>query len=263
MFKIINENFEAEIAEYGAEVHVLKRKNENYNYVWCGNLEKGWASRNPICFPQCEANYDKSILVDGKKYFTKVNHGFARTQTFKLIEQKDNELTLGITDTEDTLNQYPFKFELKVNYKLIDNRLEITYTIKNNSDRIMPFGFGCHPAFTCTENKKDTKIIFDKMEKCGNELLICDRLFEMYPTYEIHNPKSSKATLITGDRQVTVEYDGFRIICVWTRGDFVCIEPWMNICPLDDKVELKDRPDSLFLDPNESTNIKYAWVIDK
>lgn len=262
MFEIKSNNYIVKVSEKAAEVHEFRKEGDDYNYVWCGNAEY-WAGRNPILFPQVSSTEDKTIKVDGVKYKTG-NHGFARNQMFSLISQKEDELVLGITDTEETLSQYPFRFELLVDYKLINNRLDITYTIKNNDDKVMPFGFGLHPAFACNHDYEDTKVVFNNAEDlCGNELIINKELFEKYPTYTINNPKADKATLISGDRKVSIEYEGFKIFAIWSKGDFVCLEPWLNHCPKDPEIELKDRPDSLFLNPGESVDIKYSWIVEE
>lgn len=261
MFELKNNDYLVQISERAAEVHTFKRGAEDYNYVWCGDSDY-WAGRNPLLFPQVGSNSEKTIKVDGLKYKTG-NHGFARYQIFTLLSQGDDELVLGIKDNEDTMSQYPFKFELAVKYKLANNRLDITYTIKNNDDKLMPFGFGLHPAFTCAHNYANTKVVFDAAEECGAELEINFELFEKYPTYEILMPKANKASLYSNDRIISVEYPGFNIFAIWSKGDFVCLEPWMNKCPSDPEIELKDRTGSLFLETKESRDIKYSWIIEK
>ena len=261
MFSIKNELLEVEISPKAAEVHVLKKINEDYNYVWCGDPNY-WAGRNPILFPQVNSNSDKTFLIDGVKYQTG-NHGFARHATFELVEQKDDELTLITKDNEETLNQYPFKFELMVNYKLEANKLNITYTITNKDNKIMPYGFGLHPAFACLHDYKDTKVLFNKEESFGKELIINKELFEKYPTYFMYDVKSNKATLVTGDKEISVEFAGFNIFAIWSKGDYVCLEPWINNTDEDPSIELKDRKGIEFLNRNESRTYKYSWVVER
>ena len=261
MFNIKNELLEVEISSKAGEVHIFKKVNEDYNYVWCGDPTY-WAGRNPILFPQVDSNSDKTLLIDGIKYQTN-NHGFARYATFELVDQKEDELTLMIKENEDTLRQYPFKFELTVNYKLDKNRLNITYTIKNNDEKIMPYGFGLHPAFACEHDYKDTKVLFNKEESFGKELIINKELFEKYPTFFMYDVKSNKATLITGDKEVSVEFNGFKIFAIWSKGDYVCLEPWMNHTDEDPSVELKNRKGIEFLKPNESRTYKYSWIVER
>lgn len=259
-YKILNEYLEVEISNKAAEVHSFKKVNEDYNYVWSGD-EKYWKGRNPILFPQVSSTDDKTTLINGVSY-PMGNHGFARNSIFKLEEIKKDEIILSLSENKETLVQYPFKFKLTVNYKLVNNKLLITYTIKNNSDRNMPYGFGLHPAFSCLDNYQDTRIVFDKEEnEFGKELVINKELFEKYPTVIINNPNSTKATLITGNKKISVNYDGFKIFAVWSQGPFVCLEPWMNYIDKNPSIEMKDREGYKELKPNEMVTIQYSWVI--
>ena len=57
-----------------------------------------------------------------------------------------------------------------VTYKLEGATVKIIYKIVNDSDKVMPFGFGQHPAFNCPLGFKDTKIVMDDKD----ELVISD-----------------------------------------------------------------------------------------
>lgn len=263
MFNIKNDVMEMAVSEKAAEVHGLKKIGEDYNYVWSGNPDY-WAGRNPILFPQVTSNPDKTLKINGVKYQTG-NHGFARAEVFSLIDQKEDELTLGIKETENTLAQYPYKFELSVNYKLVKNTVEITYAIKNNDDKDMPFGFGLHPAFTCINNYENVKCVFNVEEdEFGKEINISKELFEKYPTVIINNPKSDKCTLVTGDRKVTIDYPGYNIFAIWSQkgGQYVCLEPWFTKAPSDTEVDLFDQEGVFVLKPQEIKTIKSKWTIE-
>ena len=263
MFNIKNNVLEMAVCEKAAEVHVLNKKGEDYNYIWCGE-PAFWAGRNPILFPQVCSNSDKTLKISGIKYQTG-NHGFARNQIFSLIDQKDDELTLGIKENEETLKQYPFKFSLTINYKLVNNTVELTYTIKNNDNKDMPFGFGLHPAFACKHDYDGVKCVFNKNEEeFGSELEINKALFEKYPTVIIREPKADKCTLITGidNRKVSIDYPGYNIFAIWSKGDWVCLEPWFTRSPDDPEVDLFDQKGIIVLKPNEEKVIKTRWTIE-
>lgn len=260
IYEISNDKIIVKISEVAAEVHSFKKKDNDYNYVWSGD-EKYWKGRNPILFPQVSSTDNKTTLINGT-YYPMGNHGFARDSIFKLKEIKKNELTLEISENENTIKQYPFSFSLIVNYKLDENKMIITYTIKNNSKDNMPFGFGLHPAFNCLDNYENTKIIFNNLEDdFGNEIVITKELFEKYPTVIINNPKSDKATLISGDKSISINYQGFKIFAVWSKGPFMCLEPWLNHTDKDHTIEMRDRKDYLELKPNEEYKISYSWEI--
>lgn len=257
MFKIENNFLVVEISAQAAEVHGFKLKDEDYNYVWSGDPNY-WSGRNPILFPQVGHNANKTITVDG--ITSQIgNHGFARNSIFNLVEQKPDELTLSLKENEETLKCYPFKFELKVNYKLENKKLIITYMITNNDTKVMPYGFGLHPAFRCNHNYLDTKVLFNYKEEIGNEVIINQELFDKYETLVINNPKSTKASLISGDKKISIEYKDYNIFAIWSKGDFVCLEPWINHTLDDPSIELKDRPGNILLKPNQTSIHSYAW----
>lgn len=261
MYTIKNEQLEATISLKGAEVHKLNKVNEEYNYVWCGD-KNVWGGRNPILFPQVGSTSDKTIKIDGVKRPIG-NHGFVRSAEFNLVCQKEDELTLNIKENEESMKCYPYKFTLTVNYKLVANKLNVKYTIKNDSDKVMPFGFGLHPAFACAHDYEDTKVVFDVEEDFGKELVISKELFQKYPTFSWNNPKSTKAMLHTGDRVVGINYPGYNIFAIWSLGDYVCLEPWINHAPEDPEIEFKDREGTMFLNPGEEKVIEYSWEVEK
>lgn len=261
MFEIKNNKLQVEIANHAAEVHNLKKIGEDYNYVWCGDPNY-WSGRNPILFPQVDSTSEKTIKINGIKKPIG-NHGFARNAEFELVEEKEDELTLKTNETEETYDCYPYKFELTVNYKLNDNRLDITYTITNNDDKIMPFGFGLHPAFACAHNYEDTSVSFNNQEVCGDKLIINQELFDKYPTYVINKPNSTVATLNSKDRSISIEYIGYNIFAIWSKGDYVCLEPWMNTIGKDPEIEFKDNKGMMFIEPKQNKVFKYSWIVNK
>lgn len=261
IYKIKNNNLIVEIADRAGEVYSFKKIDDDYNYVWSGD-ETYWGGRNPILFPQVSSTDNKTVLINGK-FYPMGNHGFARHSTFSLKEIKDDELSLVLNENSETLSQYPFKFELQVNYKLESNKMFITYTIKNNSDIDMPYGFGLHPAFNCPLDYKDTKVVFNNAEdNIGNELVISKELFEKTSTVVIDNPKSTKATLHSNNKKISVSLDGFKIFAVWSKGPFVCLEPWICENDKDHNIEMKDRKDYKVLKPKEEAKYLYTWEIE-
>lgn len=260
LLKISNNYLLVEVCTKAAEVHTFKSINDNYNYVWSGD-EKYWKGRNPILFPQVSNTDNKTTLINGISY-PMGNHGFARNCVFNVDDIKDDELTLSLSENEETLKQYPFKFKLTVNYKLVDKELLITYKILNNSDIKMPYGFGLHPAFACPVDYKNTRVVFEKEEEeFGKEIVINKELFEKYPTVVINSPKSTSASLVFDNRKITVKYDDFKIFAIWSQGPFVCLEPWMNHIDKDHTIEMKDRVLYKELSPKEEVTIKYSWQI--
>ncbi|TKV16421.1 hypothetical protein FDX20_32810, partial [Citrobacter sp. TBCS-11] len=64
-------------------------------------------------------------------------HGFARDNDFELIKKSDNELVFELRDNEDSLNHYPFHFNFRVSYKLVENKIRVRYEVKNEDEKFM------------------------------------------------------------------------------------------------------------------------------
>ena len=62
-------------------------------------------------------------------------HGFLPTAELNLVEHKEEELTLRLEDSPETERQYPFKFVLDITWKLENEKISITYLVKNTDDK--------------------------------------------------------------------------------------------------------------------------------
>ena len=254
-YQIKNELVTLEASTKAAEITSFKKNNEEYEYMWNGNKEY-WAGRNPILFPQVSSTPTKTNIIYGETY-PMGNHGFARNSEFELVEQKESSLTLLLKENEETLKQYPFNFRLYVTYELEGTTVKIIYKIVNDSDKVMPFGFGQHPAFNCPLGFKDTKIVMDDKD----ELVISDELFNTHPTV-VYNPSSyKKAVLYANNHELEVGFEGYPILAIWSpHAPFVCIEPWYTGNP-DPELAFEDRPGSFKLNPGEEQLISYTITL--
>ena len=84
-YTLENENLKVEIDSFGAEIKSVKRKSDNFEYMWCGD-KKYWGRTSPVLFPFVGAPKNKEYRYDGKTY-TMGQHGFARDMEFALEEQ--------------------------------------------------------------------------------------------------------------------------------------------------------------------------------
>ena len=239
------------------EIHSFKRNDDDYEYMWNGN-EEYWKGRNPILFPQVSSTKDKTIKIDDKTY-PMGNHGFARNSEFTFVEQDDNSLTFVLSDDEDTLRQYPYHFDLFVNYVLDGYKLDISYKIVNKNEETMPFGFGLHPAFNTPKDFKDVKLVLDDRDT----LEISNELFEKYPTYSYEPNPYTHASLFTNGHEIRLDFKGFDILAIWSPfAPFVCVEPWLTPDP-EEGVDFKKRRGMIKLEPNEVYNISYSIALAK
>ena len=115
--------------------------------MWTGNPEF-WAGQSPVLFPIVGSVQNETTEINGQVYSFK-NHGFARRQEFQLIKKLDNKLVFSLTENEETLKSYPFKFELRLTYTLIDSEVQIAYEVRNTDNQEIYFQLGTHPGFNC------------------------------------------------------------------------------------------------------------------
>ena len=253
LYTIENDLLTLSVSTDACEMHSLKRKGSDYEYLWNGDPTY-WKGRNPLLFPQVSSTSTKTNIIDGKEY-PMGNHGFARNSEFELVSDKNNKLVFLLKDNEETHKQYPFSFEIYVTYSLKDNAVLIDYEVVNTNDRKMPFGFGLHPGFMCDEGLKDSYVTFNN----GHEFKL--NFDQLYPTY-FEEPMPSSATLHTNGHEIKLDFDGFKHLALWSpNGPFVCIEPWMNLNVRDDR-PFEEREENIVLEPGASFKIGYSITVD-
>ena len=183
------------------------------------------------------------------------------------MEQGEDYLEFRLCDSEDTLKEYPYHFELRVRYVLKENQVSVNYEVINKEEGKLYFGFGQHPAFNCplTRDRKfsDYWIEFDAEDVEGKRLDLSYELFERYPTFVVNNPKSRTFTLSDGENKVVMNVDDkYKIFAVWTpMAPFVCLEPWVNSLDLNDTETPFEERDVVVLNEGESYQIAYRFSI--
>ncbi len=248
------------------EIASFRRKDKDIEYMWNGD-PKYWSGRNPTLFPHVSSPKNKILNFKGKDYKVN-NHGFCRKSEFAFVEQGDDYLLFSLKDNEQTLKEYPYHFEMLVRYTLKDNRIYIDYTIKNNDEDDLYFGFGQHPAFNCplVKDKEfaDYWVEFEKEDVEGCRLELSYELFEKYPTYIIKDPKSHVFTLSDGENKVVMYTDEkYKLFALWTpMAPFVCLEPWVNNLNLmDESLPFEQMKENVCLKPGEVYEIGYSFAI--
>lgn len=211
-----------------------------------------WSRHAPILFPIVGRLKNDQYLYGGKKFSMK-QHGLARDRKFALLSQTDTEASLRLVTDTQTLPIYPFEFELTVTYKLEDNKIMVSYLVKNPGDKALPFSIGGHPGFSCpilpTEAFTDYQIRFENKETIAVDLLEeglisgnSSPILENEDTIPIHKGLFDRDALIfrgltsnwvklastKSDHAVTLHFEGFPYLGIWAKPDapFVCLEPW-------------------------------------
>jgi galactose mutarotase-like enzyme len=239
--RLENEYLIATFVAKGAQMSSLISKKTNLEYVWQAD-PRFWGYHNPTLFPIVGSTFNHTLLIDGVEYKMK-QHGLARIFDYELIQSSDSSCTFRLSDNEDTQKQYPFKFSLLIRYTLVGMRVLIDYRVDNNSDRVMPFQFGLHPAFKLPLNEskmlEDYRIEFhpesdlkfyneELFIKATSSIPLSDAMFEERPTWLFEDVLSPFVSLTDGENGVKVSCAGYRWLAFWKPlgAPFVCIEPW-------------------------------------
>lgn len=284
-FVLENEELMIVVDHHGAQLSRIYDKKAGRDILWDANPEV-WNRHSPILFPFVGKSYEGAYIHEGKEY--KISpHGFARDMDFEPLLCDMDECWYRLKDTPDTLEHYPFHFELEVGHRLEGRTIETMWRVTNTDSKDMLFMIGGHPAFRVPEGKTiyDYTFAFNQegcnkgafqeglhylapneegyereelqgtMELAGGRAPLTRGFFDKALTYMMDGAQVSSASLLVdGQPYVTVCCDGFPYFGVWTKEKthpFVCLEPWYGICATEGyKGELKDR---------RGVNVLPAW----
>ncbi|MBR4640244.1 MAG: aldose 1-epimerase family protein [Butyrivibrio sp.] len=245
------------VSDHGAELKSLIGAKSGKEFMWQADA-KYWGRTAPVLFPIVGSVWNGEYKVNGVSYKLS-QHGFARDMEFSLIKEAEDELVFELKDNEESLKKFPFKFSLKIGYKLVGSKVVVSYKVSNPDDKEMYFSIGAHPAFNCDLNKdellfeKDGAAVSGSLKSnvidmsCG---CLSDKQIDVETAEGIVKLTPGLFdgdALIFEDRQadaVTLvsEADGdkLRVTCdvplfgVWSpvkkNAPFVCIEPWNGRC---------------------------------
>lgn len=261
-YTIKNNMIEVVISDHGAEVQSVKGAHTSEEYMWQADPEI-WGRHAPVLFPIVGRLKNDEYKYQGKTYHMG-QHGFARDCDFEVENHTQESITFLLKDNEKTREMYPFKFEFRVNYNLMNNLLEENFSVVNKSDETMIFGVGGHPGFNLPVNNGEEKedYYFDmhpsiarvkiplkgayldwnnrSLASTDSFIGLSDELFKDDALiYELHGH----------DNKVSLRTDKSKFhINVWTRNapyvgiwsqypntaNYVCIEPWWGIADRED-----------------------------
>ncbi len=285
-YQMKNKKLEVVVSSIGAELQSITK--DNTEYLWDGN-ETYWADRSPLLFPFVGRLTNQKYLLNGVEYSMGI-HGFARRLDYKVIQQEDDSIILEATDTEETYVAYPYHFVLRVSYRLVEDTIQIGYSVKNTSDSVMYFGIGGHPGFqvpledgltfddyylefslpaqpdrightpTCYLNGRNAEFALEE----GKRLRLSHDMFDDDAIVLQNMAREVCLKSDKGTRQVRVSYPQCSYLGLWhapkTDAPYICIEPWTSLASRQDVVEeLANKSDMIHLKPNKE--YKNEWSI--
>lgn len=251
----LKNNFMAvEISTAGAELKSVKNA-AGREFLWQSD-KNVWAGQAPVLFPIAGGLKDDKYILNGKEY-TLQKHGYARFCEFELEEKSDASATFKLSSNSESLKVYPFCYELRIIYTLIEKAVEVKYSVTNKSNETMYFSIGAHEGYSCPEGIGEYSIVFDKNETISayvlngnllehNSVKILDNEKELPLDYKyfkvdalvFKDVKSRSVTLKhnKSTKEIKVDFEGFNYFLLWTKPDakYICIEPW---CGIQDPVD--------------------------
>lgn len=142
MLTIENALLKVEIDEVGAQISHVIDKMGNFDYIWNGSQ---WPYHAPIKFPIIGKLNNQGQLQDK---IDEINeNGFAYDMKWTVVDKGDDRVSLTLTQSESTLEDYPYEFSLMVTYSLISNQLQVDFYLKNTNSQAMPYSLGFAPTF--------------------------------------------------------------------------------------------------------------------
>jgi galactose mutarotase-like enzyme len=267
---ISNSQLSATINTLGAELISLVKNHKNY--IWMVD-ETYWNKTSPILFPIVGRLKNDSYTFNGEKYQLP-RHGFARNMEFSFDNKSDSQVVFELNESEETKINYPFDFKLLITYTLIENELVIEYFVRNQSDEVLPFSIGAHPAFAISDKFENYSLQFNAadtfethhlenesfngkttlVEKNNNAIALNYNLFEK-DALVFKQLKSNEVVLKNKDKSILkVNFDHFPYLGIWTKENapFLCIEPWCGIADaINHNGNLEDKEGMIHLPVGE------------
>lgn len=256
VYFIENEYLKVGVKTAGCELSSIYSKKNGTEMLWQGDTSI-WYGQAPILFPIVGRLIDDKYTLDGTEY-TMPKHGFARKSEWSFVSSDGDKMSFILSDSENTITNYPYHFDLVVTYTLKGNSLEVKHEVLNKNSGVMYFSLGAHPAFNC---KIGDSLVFDENETLSTEkidLVKSLRIPETYPVLNeereikitehifdedaliLHGIKSENVTLVKdGKAAVKFNLGKAPYLGIWAKpgAPYVCIEPW---CGVNDSQIKKD-----------------------
>jgi galactose mutarotase-like enzyme len=243
---ISNSILSATINHKGAELQSLLNTSSKKEYIWEGNPNY-WGKHSPVLFPIVGTLKNNSFAYNDEAYELP-RHGFARDFDFDLLSSKSNKVVFSLQCNELTKQLFPFEFELRLSYTLINSELIITYTVINHGMETMPFSIGGHPAFALHQSFEKYSLQFVSNEKLISYSLENDLLSENTQEIPLHanrlplsyslfeqdalifkSLQSKQIQILENDTPIlNFKFHDFPNFGIWTKNNapFLCLEPW-------------------------------------
>lgn len=224
-------------------------------YLWQGD-EKNWPRRAPNLFPICGRLLKDSYVLSSKEYQMS-RHGFLRDEVLEVESKDENSITFLLKDNERTLLKYPYKFEVRIKYTLVNTKLKYEITVLNTDDKDIYFSVGTHAGISLNQmegySESDYTLKLNKDENPTNLVLSENGLLTgekkelklsngeialdskvLSATLALSLDKSKSISLINNrtNKEVKFNFSKDYSLVLWSnegKMEFICIEPWAGL----------------------------------
>jgi len=221
-----------------------------HDYAWDSEI-KSLLGGLPFVFPICarlsRGGSEGLYLYDGKQYQLKI-HGFSWYEKWTVENITENSIEIVLRDNKNTLERYPFKFEVRLKYEVLPGKLLCHQIYQNNEAmRSMPYYAGFHPYFLIPDDKKKVTVNFSATRRLKYNDTLTDIIGEqetLKMPSSISNPEINEQLNILGENKcatlnfpngdeikidVTENPDYFSYLQLYTIPEkpFFCVEHWM------------------------------------
>ncbi|HEX8440381.1 aldose epimerase [Archangium sp.] len=190
----------------------------------------------PVLFPSPGVIPGGTYSVDRLEYPMR-RHGFARDLPWEVRTQEASRVVLALGHSEQTLREFPWRFEALLAVTLAGTALHLSFTAENRDSRPMPLHLGYHPYFYVPQAHKAVASVETDASRAWDNR---QGATVPFPGWELTGPEvdlhlldhSLQGTTLErgpGLRPVELAWSpSFTTLVVWTLAgrDFVCVEPW-------------------------------------
>ena len=200
------------------------------------DLSKNVRGGIPVLFPTAGKLPGDTYPV-GRQPYTMPQHGFARRLPWVVRQEEKDLLVVGLKSSEETLKQFPWRFDAQLTFSLDGPQLTLDFDVENQDTRPLPVHLGFHPYFSVPQSAKAAASVATDATRAWD-----NRLGQVVPftgldltasEVDLHLLDHSEAGTTLhrglGRRPVKLSWSlEFQRLVVWTlQGrDFVCVEPW-------------------------------------
>lgn len=276
-----NEYLRITVADEGAELSSVWDKTTGQERLWTADPAI-WNRHAPILFPFVGKVYAGKYRIGDKEYAMKTQHGFARDQVFACVDKTADAITHRLNATAQTLEIYPFAFQLTVRHRLTGRQLAVEWTIENLGDEKMYYSIGGHPGLMMPAGARKEDCLISFPGKTALKYLSANAAGYILPELKTLPLRDGHAswqadipdTWIFEDRQVqtvgiahpdgtpyvTMHCEEFPMLAIWANpdGPFICLEPWVGRADDDGFTgTVEDKKDMQALAAGEKQEIAY------